>query len=444
MPSLLHARHRNVFFGPEGPLEFDICHEGHAHIRDHCLTRGEEENLVTMRPEVKPHVLVISGRVIDAATKMPIKQFEAVQAAYESGTLTLVDFDQCLPTMEAAQSRVLDVTGGEDADRARSRWELSTALRLQLLKRATTLQQHGAPGGEMAECAYAACQYAMARLRQSWQIAQPWQQRRETRLVERPACRMHLDARYIVLVRYSWLGRGADYALLTVPKMAKLPLVRRLLKLFHPEGIPWPGTVVYNRLSSTAVFRRQYDLVTEHILGFCDEGTLLDVGTGPGWLLLAIHERNAALRLVGVDVSRAMVEKARANVAAAGLADRIEIREGNANHLPFAEGSFDIVVSTGSIHHWKEPTEGLNEIHRVLRPSGWALMYDLVSNTPRAVLEDMRREFGRWKMTLFWLHSFEEPFYTQKSFEQLAAATRFGQGRTEFVGLLCCLIMQKR
>jgi ubiquinone/menaquinone biosynthesis C-methylase UbiE len=158
---------------------------------------------------------------------------------------------------------------------------------------------------------------------------------------------------------------------------------------------------------------------------------------------MKLSEEAPRLRLVGVDVSPSMVTKAQQNVSAAGLSNRIEIWESSADHLPFADAYFDVVVSTGSIHHWKEPVTCLNEIHRILKPGGNAWMYDLVSDTPQSVLEEMRRDFGRLKTTLFWLHSFEEPFYTRETFQQLASATRFQQGQTEFVGVLCCLEMQK-
>ena len=225
--------------------------------------------------------------------------------------------------------------------------------------------------------------------------------------------------------------------------MPKLPLIRRLLKLFHPEGIPWPGTVVYNWASSTGMFQRHYELVAKHILGFCAQGSLLDVGTGPGWLLLKLHEQCPNMKLVGCDVSAPMVVKTRKNIAEAGFSDLIEVRDSNADQMPFADAFFDIVVSTGSIHHWKVPVKGLNEVYRVLKPGGYALMYDLVSDTPEPIFDEMRSEFGQLKMMLFWLHSFEEPFYTRESFGQLARETLFKQGQTEFVGVLCCLKMQK-
>ncbi|MGA2171913.1 MAG: class I SAM-dependent methyltransferase [Sedimentisphaerales bacterium] len=225
--------------------------------------------------------------------------------------------------------------------------------------------------------------------------------------------------------------------------MAKLPPLRRLMKLVHPEGIPWPASVFYNAISSSAIFQRHYEMATEDILGYCQQGVLLDIGTGPAWLLLKLHQKAPNMRLVGIDSSQAMVIKAQQNIAAAGLKDTIEIKEGNASNIPFPDEAFDIVVSTASIHHWKEPTTGINEVWRVLKKGGYALIYDLVSDTPESILEDCKRQFGRWKTTLFWLHSFEEPFYSQANFQALAQPTLFKKGQTRFLGLLCCLILKK-
>lgn len=225
--------------------------------------------------------------------------------------------------------------------------------------------------------------------------------------------------------------------------MAELSPLRKLLKVFHPEGIPGPGAAIYNALSSVDIFQRNYEWVAKHILEHCSRGSLLDIGTGPGWLLLTLHRLNPELTLVGLDVSPAMVAKAHGNIAQEGLSSKIEIHEGNANRMPFEEDVFDIIVSTGSIHHWKNPARGLDEIYRVLKPGGYALIYDIVSDTPRPVLKEAGREFGKLKKLLFWLHGFEEPFYSQAAFEALAQSTRFGKGQISYVGVLCCLTMQK-
>jgi ubiquinone/menaquinone biosynthesis C-methylase UbiE len=138
-----------------------------------------------------------------------------------------------------------------------------------------------------------------------------------------------------------------------------------------------------------------------------------------------------------------MVAKAQKNMANAELSGIIEIKESKASHIPFADSTFDTVVSTGSVYHWENPIEGLNEIFRVLKHGGYALIYDVVSDTPVSILKATAHEFGRLKMLLLWLHAFEEPFYSRKNFELLARPTLFKEGRTQFVGVLCCLILKK-
>ncbi len=212
------------------------------------------------------------------------------------------------------------------------------------------------------------------------------------------------------------------------------------LKRIHPESIPWPGSVFYNALSSTVIFQRHYEMAADDILSYCKQGSLLDVGTGPARLLLKLHQKVPQMKLVGIDSSPAMVVKAKENTAGV---ESIEIKEGNADKIPFDDNCFDIVVSTVSMHHWKHPVAGLNEVYRVLKTGGFALVYDLVSDTPQSILADCRREFGKFKTTLFWLHSFEEPFYSQKSFQALIQSTLFGNCQTKFLGLMYCLILKK-
>ena len=215
------------------------------------------------------------------------------------------------------------------------------------------------------------------------------------------------------------------------------------MKLIHPEGIPWPASIVYNSLSSSAIFTKHYELAAQDILSHCSQGTLLDIGTGPARLLLKLHQQSPGMRLVGIDSSAAMITEAKKNVAQSGLSEFIEVKEGSASQIPFPDRYFDIIVSTVSMHHWKQPEACLNEIYRVLKDNSYALIYDIVSDTSKEILNETKRECGRLKTTLFWLQSFEEPFYTRQDFEAIAQSSLFGKGRTQFLGLFCCLILKK-
>lgn len=218
---------------------------------------------------------------------------------------------------------------------------------------------------------------------------------------------------------------------------------RRFIKRFHPEGIPWPGSVLYNALSSTAIFLRHYELVAHDVAHYGTTACILDVGTGPGQLLLAIRKVLPEATLVGVDISPAMVSQARQNLGKFRQDNRIDVRVADANALPFADETFNCVVSTGSLHHWKDPIHALSETHRVLKADGHALIYDLVRNMPKALCEDIRARFGGFRLALLWLHSFEEPFLNAEEIEALGRRTDFVVEGTKFTGALCCLVLKK-
>jgi ubiquinone/menaquinone biosynthesis C-methylase UbiE len=218
---------------------------------------------------------------------------------------------------------------------------------------------------------------------------------------------------------------------------------RRLVKRLHPEGIPWPASVMYTALSSTKIFLRHYELVAHDVACYGAADCILDIGTGPGHLLMAMRRTFPNTTLVGVDISPAMVAQAQRNVDTHGRDSRMEVRLAGANALPFADETFDRVVSTGSLHHWREPLQALSEAHRVLKVDGYALLYDLVRDIPKAVRERVRAEFGSFRLALLWLHSFEEPFLHAEQMLELGRRTDFAVEGTRFIGALCCLVLRK-
>jgi ubiquinone/menaquinone biosynthesis C-methylase UbiE len=106
-------------------------------------------------------------------------------------------------------------------------------------------------------------------------------------------------------------------------------------------------------------------------------GMLLDVACGPGLVLEALAPGFEAVR--GIDITRAMVERARRRLAAAGVA-HAQVDEGSAYALPFPDGAVDVVVSRLALHHLEDPEAALEEMARVLRPGGRLVVVDLVGS----------------------------------------------------------------
>jgi ubiquinone/menaquinone biosynthesis C-methylase UbiE len=110
-------------------------------------------------------------------------------------------------------------------------------------------------------------------------------------------------------------------------------------------------------------------------------GAVLDVACGPGVVTRALAPRAASV--VAFDATERMLEKARARCAKAGL-HNVEFRQGDAEDLPFGDAQFDGVVTRLAIHHFAHPRRALEEMFRVLRPGGTAVIVDVVSSEDAA------------------------------------------------------------
>ncbi len=82
---------------------------------------------------------------------------------------------------------------------------------------------------------------------------------------------------------------------------------------------------------------------------------MLDVGTGPARIPIALCRADRHFRILGVDLAGPMLDLARRNVAEAGLTDRIRFARGDAKNLPFPDGRFEAVVSNTIVHHIPDP-----------------------------------------------------------------------------------------
>jgi ubiquinone/menaquinone biosynthesis C-methylase UbiE len=136
--------------------------------------------------------------------------------------------------------------------------------------------------------------------------------------------------------------------------------------------LPRFAASLYDFLASSRTLRTHYDRIAEDLAQRIERGRLLDVGTGPGRLLIAFHGLRPNVELSGLDVSAAMIQRAKKNLSGIPA----DLRQGSIRKTAYAAEFFDAVTCTGSFYLWNEPAESLDEVHRILRAGGAAYVFD--------------------------------------------------------------------
>ncbi|MDG4823764.1 class I SAM-dependent methyltransferase [Asanoa sp. WMMD1127] len=162
---------------------------------------------------------------------------------------------------------------------------------------------------------------------------------------------------------------------------------------------------------------------------------VLEVAPGPGYLSIELARLGFAV--TGLDISRTFVQLATDRARAEGV--QVEFRHGDVADLPFADDSFDLVVCQAAFKNFASPVTALDQIHRVLRPGGVAVVLDMnrgaTDDDIRADVAGMRLNRVNSAFTRMALGGLRRRAYTAADFARVAADSAFGDSAAHADGM---------
>jgi ubiquinone/menaquinone biosynthesis C-methylase UbiE len=174
-----------------------------------------------------------------------------------------------------------------------------------------------------------------------------------------------------------------------------------------------------------------------HLTGGLPDGSdVLEVAPGPGYFAIEMA-RLDRLHVTGLDISQTFVEIARENARQEGVS--VDFQQGNVSRMPFAEGSFDLIICQAAFKNFSQPGEAIDEMYRVLRSGGMAIIQDMWKDASNATIrqEVTSMQLGPVNafMTGWTLRMLRRRAYTREQFERLVAASAFGRCEIETSGI---------
>jgi ubiquinone/menaquinone biosynthesis C-methylase UbiE len=153
---------------------------------------------------------------------------------------------------------------------------------------------------------------------------------------------------------------------------------------------------------------------------------VLEIAPGPGYLAIELFKLTRC-RMIGLDISRTFVSIANANAEKTGV--DVCFEEGDAADMPYPANAFNFIVCRAAFKNFARPLVALNEMHRVLKPGGTALIIDLRKDFSPHAIRDYTEGKGLINGAIIkWTFNtmLKKRAYTQEGITKLASQSNFG------------------
>lgn len=159
----------------------------------------------------------------------------------------------------------------------------------------------------------------------------------------------------------------------------------------------WAKTYDTDRISSW--FRYIHRIMLKH-LDIRGKKKILDVGCGTGNALMLMARENPEAKYCGIDISNQMIKMAKEKTKGN---PNFEFKVADSEDIPYQEGTFDLVFSSNSFHHYPDPTKVLEEIKKVLKDGGTFFLEDACRDVffPIRLQNIYRKKFEKGHITYY-------------------------------------------
>jgi len=209
---------------------------------------------------------------------------------------------------------------------------------------------------------------------------------------------------------------------------------------------PIEGMMAKWYASNTAEMMKEYVDLARRISKEIPQGSaVLEVAPGPGYFCIELAKLGS-YAITGMDLSRTFVKMAAEKAEQAGV--RVEFKEGSASNMPFPKNSFDFLLCRAAFKNFADPVGALQEMCRVLRLGGRAVLIDLSrdarpDDVSRAVDEMGLTTVNRLLTKMAFRTMLIRSAYTRAEFEQMLAETEFAQAEIVEEGMGFEITMRK-
>lgn len=197
----------------------------------------------------------------------------------------------------------------------------------------------------------------------------------------------------------------------------------KFFRRFQDLGIEGKKALQYDLLTREhriGEMREQAKEVARHVK---DGDSILEIAPGAGYLLIELS-RLGKYELTGMEISKDLVEICNRNANEAGV--EINFRQGNVSKMPFQESTFDFIVCVMAFKNFKGPVKALEEMHRVLRLGGTALIIDLDRNRSMKATKKIAKGMGLKGMMAYVAGAIQRSgSYSRSEFEDFISRTKF-------------------